>query len=405
MGFNGVNINRLNGGLGRKNSAQDGVCLLVIGGAVAATGLALKTAVELLAIEDAEALGITPSYDDTNSILAHHHIDEFFRVSPNGNLFVVLDDNTLTTAEIKAVLIANPTIKNVGFVRNNLVAPLDMAVYIANYQTMITELRTANRNISTVLVEGAEFILATLISAYVDARTYAAGNVAIVIGQDPIIRNLKAAYATYAAIGTALGAISVRSVNENIGSVDIQQKPRAFKGSLNYSLTDVARQRWLTAVLQDGKDVASLSDTDIQALNDKAYIFVGFYNGYPGFYFNDSHTCIIKTSDYSRIENNRVWDKAADLVRIALLPRVKSNLLKDPATGFIRDIEATELEVMAEKAIDQMTSAGEISGRDVYVDPKQDITNDVALKIKGELVFNNIIHEMSFDLGLTNKLQ
>jgi len=405
MGFNGVNINRINGGLGRKNSAQDGVCLLVIGGAVAATGLALKTAVELLAIEDAEALGITPSYDDTNSILAHHHIDEFFRVSPNGNLFVVLDDNTLTTAEIKAVLIANPTIKNVGFVRNNLVAPLDMAVYIANYQTMITELRTANRNISTVLVEGAEFILATLISAYVDARTYAAGNVAIVIGQDPIIRNLKAAYATYAAIGTALGAISVRSVNENIGSVDIQQKPRAFKGSLNYSLTDVARQRWLTAVLQDGKDVASLSDTDIQALNDKAYIFVGFYNGYPGFYFNDSHTCIIKTSDYSRIENNRVWDKAADLVRIALLPRVKSNLLKDPATGFIRDIEATELEVMAEKAIDQMTSAGEISGRDVYVDPKQDITNDVALKIKGELVFNNIIHEMSFDLGLTNKLQ
>lgn len=405
MGFNGVNINRLNGGLGRKNSAQDGVCLLVIGGAVAATGLALKTAVELLAIEDAEALGITPSYDDANSILAHHHIDEFFRVSPNGNLFVVLDDNTLTTAEIKAVLIANPTIKNVGFVRNNLVAPLDMAVYIANYQTMITELRTANRNISTVLVEGAKFILATLISAYVDARTYAAGNVAIVIGQDPIIRNLKAAYATYAAIGTALGAISVRSVNENIGSVDIQQKPRAFKGSLNYSLTDVARQRWLTAVLQDGKDVASLSDTDIQALNDKAYIFVGFYNGYPGFYFNDSHTCIIKTSDYSRIENNRVWDKAADLVRIALLPRVKSNLLKDPATGFIRDIEATELEVMAEKAIDQMTSAGEISGRDVYVDPKQDITNDVALKIKGELVFNNIIHEMSFDLGLTNKLQ
>lgn len=405
MGFNGVNINRLNGGLGRKNSAQDGVCLLIIGGAVAATALALKTAVELLAIEDAEALGITPSYDDTNSILAHHHIDEFFRVSPNGNLFVVLDDNTLTTAEIKAVLIANPTIKNVGFVRNNLVAPVNMAVYIANYQTMITELRTANRNISTVLVEGAEFILATLISAYVDARTYAAGNVAIVIGQDPIIRNLKAAYATYAAIGTALGAISVRSVNENIGSVDIQQKPRAFKGSLNYSLTDVARQRWLTAILQDGKDVASLSDTDIQALNDKAYIFVGFYNGYPGFYFNDSHTCIIKTSDYSRIENNRVWDKAADLVRIALLPRVKSNLLKDPATGFIRDIEATELEVMAEKAIDQMTSAGEISGRDVYVDPKQDITNDVALKIKGELVFNNIIHEMSFDLGLTNKLQ
>jgi hypothetical protein len=356
-------------------------------------------------VDNAESVGITPSYDDTNSILAHHHIDEFFRVSPNGNLFVVLDDDTLTTAEIKAIIKANPTIKNVGVVRNAALAPVDMAVYVAGYQTMVSELRAENRNISTVLVEGGIFDNTWLISAYPDARGYNAGNVAIVIGQDPIIRALKANYETYAAVGTALGAISVRGVHENIGSVDIEQKPSAYKGNANYQLTDVARQRWMGALLQDGKVFSALSQTEIAALNEKGYIYVGNYNGYDGFYFSDSHTCIASSSDYSRIENNRVWDKGADLARKALLPRVKANLLKDPVTGFIREIEAKELEVLAENAIDQMTAAGEISGRSVYIDPKQDISNDTPLNIKGQLVFNNIIHEMSFDLGLTNKLQ
>lgn len=405
MSFNGISVNRLNGGLGRKNPAEDGVCMLIIGGAVAATGLALKTAIEVLSIEDAETVGITASYDDTNSVLAHYHIDEFFRVSPNGNLFVVLDDDTITTAEIKAIVKANATIKNIGFVRNAALAPADMAVYVAGHQTMINELRAENRNIATVLVEGGEFTFATLISAYADARTYAAGNVGIVIAQDPIIRALKTAYETYAAIGTALGAISVRGVHENIGSIDIEQKPSAYKGNANYQLTDVGRQRWLSAVLQDGKTFASLSQADITALNDKGYIFVGNYNGYDGFYFNDSHTCIEKASDYSRIENNRVWDKGADLARTALLPRVKSNLLKDPVTGNIRAIEATELETIAVNAINVMAAAGEISGHAIYIDPKQDISNDTPLKVKGQLVFNNIIHEMDFDLGLTNKLQ
>jgi len=403
--FNGVSVNRLTGGLGRKNPTKDGVCVLVIQGAVAASGLALKTAVEFLSIENAEEVGITPSFDDTNSILAHHHIDEFFRVSPNGNLFVVLDDDTLTTAELTAIVKENATIKNIGFVRNAALAPADMAVYVAGHQAMVDSLRIENRNIATVLVEGGVFDNATLISAYPDARTYASGNVAIVIGQDPIIRGLKAAYETYAAIGTALGAISVRGVHENIGSVDIEQKPTVYKGNANYQLTDVARQRWLNAVLQDGKAFNSLSQADITALNEKGYIFVGNYSGFDGFYFNDSHTCIEQASDYSRIENNRVWDKGADLARLALLPRVKSNLLKDPSTGFIRAVEAKELEVIAFNAVNEMAAAGEISGHSVYVNPEQNISNDIPLNVKGQLVFNNIIHEMSFDLGLTNKLQ
>ena len=404
MGKNGVNVNQLNGGLGRKNASLDGVCLLVIGSAIAGSVLALKTAKEVLSLPEAEALGITPAYDDTNSILAHHHIDEFFRVSPDGNLFVLLDDGTLTIEELKTEIKAKPSIKNIGFVRNSVNAPADMEALVSGYQTMVNDLRAESRNISSVLVEGGVFDTATLISAYPDVRTYNSPNVSIVIGQDPIISNLKPAYKNYASIGTALGAISVRKVNENIGSLDIERKPRAARGTLSYPLTDATRKRFVSANLQNGKNASTLTKAEYTALEAKGYIYIVDYNAFAGFYFSDSHTCVESASDYSRIENNRVWDKGAVLARAALLPRVKSNLLKDPNTGFIREIEAKELEVLASNALNVMLATEEISGKDIYINPEQDLSNDVPLKVKGQIVFNDIIHTMEFDLGLTNKL-
>lgn len=406
MGLNGVTVNRLNGGLGRKNPSTDGVMLIVIGGAVAASGLALKTAKEIIAVDEAVALGIDPSFDDTNDILAHHHIDEFFRVSPNGNLFVVLDDGTLTNEALKNIIKANATIKGFGVVRNTAAAPADMDAYVSGYQTIVNDLRAESRKISAVLVEGGVFNSATLISDYPNIRDYNAENVSIVIAQDPIIRAVKTEHETYAAVGTALGAISVRNVNENIGSLDIENKPSAFRGNATYPLTDAERQRWLTAKLQDGKDVSDLSGVEIKALATKGYIYVNFYNGYPGYFFTDSHTCTESASDYSRIENNRVWDKGATLGRTALMPRVKGNLLKDPDTGFMREIEAKELEALAVNTIEKnMVATGEISGVDIYINPEQSVSDDSPLKIKGQILFNDILHEMDFDLGLTNKLQ
>lgn len=404
MGLNGVTVNRINGGLGRKNPSTDGVVLLVVGGAVAATGLAVNTAKELISLSEAEAIGITAAYDDTNDILAHHHIDEFFRINPNGNLFVVLDSGTFTSTMLKIILKENTTIKAIGVVRNDDEAPADMDVFVSGYQTTVDELRAESRNISAVFVEGGVFSSATLISAYPDARGYEAENVSIVIAQDPIIRAVKTEHETYAAIGSALGAFSVRSVNENIGSLDIETKPSAYKGNSTYPLTDSDRSRWLSAKLQDGRDFSSLTTVEIEALATKGYIAVGFYNGFAGYYFTDSHTCTESASDYSRIENNRVWDKAATLGRTALLPRVKGNLLKDPTTGYIRDIEAQELETLAQNAIETMEASGEISGVSVYIDPSQSVSDDSPLIVKGNVLFNDILHAMEFDLGLTNKL-
>lgn len=404
MGRQGVTINRLEGGLGRKNPNTDGHALLVIQGAVATSKAALKEVKKLLSIESAEALGIHPGYDDVNSILAHYHISEFFRISPDGTLYVVLDDGSLTDAELSTILKAESSIRAVGIVRNSNTMPSDFGDVAALYQGIVKTLETESRRIDTVFLEGVETDGSKDIASYPDIRALGARAVSVVIGQDKTIRDLKPAYAGHAAIGAALGAFSVRGVHENLGSVNIENKPNAYKGQRDYPLTDALRDRFVSATLQNGRAYSNLTNAEIKELDKKSYIAIGNYNGYAGFFFTDSHTATESASDYSRIENNRVWNKAARVLRNALLPLVKSNVLRDASTGVIAAVAVKELEGTGNAALEQMTAAGEISGAQTHIDPEQVLANDTPLKVRAEVVFNGILHAIEIDLGLTTKL-
>lgn len=401
--FDGVKVNQVNGGLQRKSPSTDGVMLLVIAGAVAATGLAVKTALKLLTLKNAEDAGINAGYDDTNNIHAHYHIDEFFRVAPQGTLYVVLDNGTLTSEDIKVIIRKNSEISGFAIARNDATTIVDFPAYKGAYQNIITELRAENHYVSFGLVEGNDSATAT-IGAFPDNRADSAPDIATVSVQDPIIRALKTEYEGLAAVGTALGGMAVRKVNENLGSVNIESKPDGFKGNVTYPLTNVGRQRWLGAVLLNGMDVEVLSAAEKADLDTKAHIYAGSYVGLAGIFFNNSGTGTVITSDFAYLENNRVWNKAARAIRQALLPRVKSNVLKDPETGFILEREAKELEVLAENALQVMEAAEEISGKDVYINPEQAIAQDVPLEVRAEVVSNGILFDITVNLGQVNSI-
>lgn len=400
MSFKGTTVTRLNGGLGRRTPTNDGVGLLIAYGGVATSELAINTVAKLLTLENAEDLGITASYDDTNDVLVHHHIDEFFRISPDGTLYIVLADATFDAAKIKTLIRDNSEIKFFGVVRNSATAVV-LATEIAKYQTIVTDLAADNIRIDAALIEGNEFNDATLISAYANLRATNNDRVSVVIAQDPIIRGLKTQYENYAAIGSVLGGLSVRRVNESLGSVDIDRKPEAYKGQPDYPLTNANRKRWLDAVLQSGVSVDGLSNAEKQALTDKGYIYVGSYTGYAGFFFNASPTCSFISSDYAFIQNNRVWNKAARAIHTALMPRIKGNLLKEPETGFIREIEATELEAIALRALNPMVSEEEVSAAEVYINPNQQLDETTPLVVRVKLTINDIIYSIDVQLGLT----
>ncbi|MBK5213365.1 MAG: DUF2586 family protein [Flavobacteriaceae bacterium] len=402
--FDGVTVNQLNGGLGRRNPSSDGVMLLVVHAAVAATGLAVNTATKLLSLQNAVDKGIDASYDDTNNILAHYHIDEFFRLNPDGTLHVVLADVSFTDVMLKTIIRENSDIRGIGVARNSIVAVIDFSAYIGGYQNLVDELKLEHVFVDAVLVEGNEFSALTAVGDYDDLRLEDARNVSVIGVQDPAIRAIKAAYAGHAAIGSALGMLSVRSVNEQLGSININNKPNYAKGDSTYPLTNNGRGRWLSAVLQNGVAVSGLSGTEKTSLTAKGYVFAGSYAGLAGVYFSSSPTATLLSDDFAYIENNRVWNKAARALRLALLPRVKGNILKDATTGFLRNTEVKDLEQLGKDALTAMEASGEISGSAVYVDPEQNPAEDTPLIVKAQVVANGIIYDIVVDLGLTNSI-
>jgi hypothetical protein len=403
--FNGVSVNKVDGGLGRVNPSLDGTALLVIESTVAPSGIALNEVTRLLSVKEAEENGITAAYDDTNDVLAHYHIDEAFRINPDIYLFVLFLEDISDYSAINAAIRETEIVRIVGICENKTAAPLtDLATKVPAYQAnVVDELASEKLRIDAVLVSGEITDDTAAISTYPTLRDLDSENVSVIIGTDKAIADASAVLSN-AAIGTAIGGLSRRAVDENLGSVDIANKPDYAKGQNYFSLTDLVKGKFVQAQLQAGQLITALNSAERKDLNDKGYIFVGYYAGFQGYYFSNSCTSTELSSDYCYIENNRVWNKAARGIRQALLPRVKSSILKERETGYIRNTEAKDLEQLAAAPLEAMMAADEISGYEVVIDRTQILIDETPLKVAGQIVANGVVFSFEFDLGLTDKI-
>ena len=407
MSFQGIKVNKLNGGLGRTTSSDRVICL--IAGMTLVGDLAYNTAVELLDIKAVEELGITASTDDTNSELLYYHLSEMFRLAPESTFWLIPVDKTKTVAALVADAALKATIRGIKGVNvlalSGLSTPVASALVDAvALQSLVTAFMSEYLYIDGVFVEGVGAAEAITVATYPDLRTITAPNVSYVIGQDPAIAKLKAGYALRAAIGTVLGSVSVRKIHEDIGSVDIEDKPRTRKAEENYSLTDETLGRWLSAALSDGTAFETLTEAEQKSLTAKGWMYVGSFAEYPGFYWNGCPTAVSKNSDYAYFNFNCIWNKAARIIRKTLIPRVRSKVPTDPQTGYLKSTWIAGCESSVNAALDAMVSAGNIEGKDVYINAAQAISEETPLEVKAQVVVGRIVHEFSVDLGLTNNL-
>jgi hypothetical protein len=255
-----------------------------------------------------------------------------------------------------------------------------------------------------VLLEGKGGYLASTIGTMEDLRVMASPNVSVIIGQDRGIAAQKAAYAAHASVGSALGMLLVRAVHENLGSVDIEVKPQARRGESDYTLADVKTQRFISAGLSNGRNFNEISVADQKQLDLLGYIYVGSFSGYAGFYFSNSHTCEKQDSDYCFIERNCIWNKAARIIRQTLIPRVRSKVEADPATGYIRGTTIDDWSARVRKALEVMLAAGNCAEFSIYINPNQAAVSTKPFKIAVNIVANGVVHEFEIDLGFTNSI-
>jgi hypothetical protein len=410
--MNDVNVILGSGGLGRQTPNDDNVRGLIMNhGAAAPSGLAANVAIQLIQASDADALGITAAYDTANTTLCRYHINEFFEMNPNGKLWLwllpqattlsqMVDSGTATPCAVERLMMAvNGECKQIGIARNpattyvpSLANGLDTDVIAAVplAQACTAKLFTQHMPLH-IIIEGRSYNGTA--AAATTLRNLNSANVTVVIAQDIAVAPpaANAVIKAHAAVGTILGTSSEAKVSHNIGYVEA------------YPVHNIAKGRWINPGLSSNLPLAQYTEADLNALNTKGFVFVRKFVGSPGAYWNDSHTCILASSDYYCMENVLVINKAVRGVYKALLPKVNGPV-KLTAAGTMTSEVVAMLEGIGRSVIQEMATADEISVGDIYIDPNQNVAVQAKTNVRIRLVPIGTNREILVTIGLAASL-
>jgi hypothetical protein len=367
-------------------NTPDGTSGFICNGVAVPGKLEIGKVYKLKSLRDAQLLGIDEDYDTVNKVLVHYHIKEFYiqtAQTPGLPLYIMIVPQTVTLPAMvedttgiygkKLLNEAKSEIRLLGFGYNpvsyspTILNGIDADVLSAIPKAqLLADWAFSNSMPINIFIEGKSATgtptsLANL--RYTGANS--APKVSVVIAQDGDVADRDALFARHASIGTVLGAVAARAVNENIGWVQVG------------NILDPARGRFMNPRLSGGQTIDSVKE-HWQTLEDKGYIFLQTYANIDGVYFNGDPTCVQPEVDSNgninenSVSYGRTIDKAAREVYAALILSVKSPQPVDPATGKLPSGVVGYFKGLAENRIDAAMS-GEISGRSVFIDPDSNL--------------------------------
>lgn len=183
-------------------------------------------------------------------------------------------------------------------------------------------------------------------------------------------------------VGAALGILSIASVAESIGWVQYYDVVSQFPG-IEFGFGD---STLTSGKLTNPTSYESLSQSQIDTLDDKGYIFLCQYSDHEGHvYFNGDTSC--SDGDYRTIARNRVINKSRRLVRKALMKYVNAPIKVDPASGTFSSTQIAIFHKDISDALDIMVKAEEASGIGaISIPAAQNILKNDKLNFKYTLV-------------------
>ena len=204
-----------------------------------------------------------------------------------------------------------------------------------------------------------------------------APNVSVLISRD--------SEASEPALGTLIGTLAARSVNESIACVQ----------ECETGLT--------SPVFSDGTPYSEVDKARLEELDEARYIYLRTYPSLNGVYFSDSHNMAAASSDYNSIETERTMDKAVRGTRTYLLPELGRPLYFN-SDGTLRADTLQHLRTVAGKAVEDMERAGEVSGWKVDIDPAQDVLGTSTVEFTIQAVPVGIMRRATVNIGYTKSL-
>lgn len=390
--MNGIQIIRTNGNIPKSLPGEDHISGFMCYMVTLPAGFSETERIKLVgSVETAESLGITSDAATWDIKVLHYHITEVFRVNEGITLYVGIfakPAEDYTFAELKQM-------------QNFCSGKLRQVAIYCGHQEVTADVLTAISTIATSL-ENQDRPLSVLyapkVAAISSMPTQLAGvdmyRVSVVISQSGsnIVKKLytdetnKTIKASVSDIGTVLGLLSRSSVHESISWVD------RFPSGIS------------SPGFGDGTLLNTLDRAVIEGLDAARYLFFITYTDFVGSYMNDSHTMDDSTSDYAMIENVRTMDKAVRGVRKYMLPELGRALYIDPDTGKLQSYTVKHLETVANKALEDMEKAGELSGYIVEIDPDQNVLSTSTVEIVIRQVGVGVMRKVKIQFGYTNKI-
>lgn len=318
----------------------------------------------------------------------YYYISEFFRIQPKGKLWVgfFAVPSTYTFSEVQDMQTNSiGEIRQIGVFKDAVWASADLT----SLNTIAATCKSLYMPLQCLYAGNLQ--ATTDITTIVDISSLTANNVMNVIGQDGAgfgnflyLMNGTAGKKSITCLGAQLGAVSLRKVSESI----------AWVAQTNISNGTECE----TPAFSNGQLVSALSANALEGLNTKRHVFLKKFTGFSGTYFNDSHMAIAQSSDYAYMENNRVICKAERNLYLAFTPYLNSPIQFN-ANGTISDTTIAQLESVGSVSLDQMVRDGELSDKQVKINPLQNVLSTSTIIIAVVLVINGVARTIQIPIG------
>lgn len=384
-----ITFNKSTGGLGRALPGKDHYSAFLFYSNTLPSGFAADDRVkQVFSLEEAEDLGVV---DGGAFSQYYYHVSEYFRIQPKGVLYIgfyAVPAGTYDFAELETMrLFAAGQIRQFGVYVDGLV--FDGAEVTA-LQVEVAKGETAKQPFEVLYA--ADISGTADLSTLADMRALSAFGVSVVIGQDG--SGAGAALATslgysVCAVGTALGAVSLSKVSESIAWVE------------KFPLSDGTELD--VAAFGNGDLYRDKTDSFLDALNDKGYIYLRKFTDVENTYFNDNPTSIAVTNDFSYININRTYHKALRDINTVILPKLNSPITVTSEGTLTTDV-IVSYKTLASRPLDDMVNAGELSAFEVIVDPDQDVLSTSTIVLSVSLVPVGVAREIVFNIGFVTSI-
>jgi hypothetical protein len=322
----------------------------------------------------------------------HYHISEYFRLQPQGNLYVGIFavPNPYTFTEITTMqTFSGGKIRQIAIYK-------DSAAFASADITAIHNVCASNVSAHKELIAlyGADISGTADVSTLTNLASLSANYCTAVISQDGGALGASLFYASGVSIttlGAALGAVARAKVSHSI----------AWVAQFNISNgTECDVIAFANGVLFTH---SSVTDSLLSSLQDKRYLFLRKFVGIAGSYFNENPTSISVSSDYAYISDNRTMQKATRGIYTAVLPALNSPITLN-ADGTLSDEAVAYFEGLAQGPLADMVRNGELSGYDVNVNTAQNVLSTGVLTINATLVqiatARNIVVNIGFNVTI-----